>query len=204
MSELRGMEAPAASGDKLTLIRNKVREARDITREVMDLEERLKDRKKRLNDITQKELVDVFDGNQITELGLEPEGNLPGYHATIKPYYHANIKAEWPPEKQHEGYKTLERWGGGYIIKTQYIISFSKEQRAEAKAFEKVLDGLGVSYSILLGVPWSTLTSWLKERCEFVMKAGTKKLKKFEGVPPLEPLGASVGRVVVLKEVKGK
>jgi hypothetical protein len=44
-------------------------------------------------------------------------------------------------------------------------------------------------------VPWKRLTSWIKERHEMSMKDPEKVV-----MPPLDKFGATVGRVVQIKE----
>lgn len=177
----------AVPQDKLERVRDAVKKMRVTEREVADLEGQLKIKRASIYDLQHRELPDLFDEVGTDRIGLPPEGNMPGYDAVLAPYYHANISAEWPEERQAKGFGWLEEAGHGDLLKTLIIVELGRGQRRRAEALEKHLAKKNFSYSRKLGVPWNTLTAWLREQVE-------KKRK----TPPLDLLGATVGRVVKL------
>lgn len=181
----------AVPEDKLDKLRAAVREVRDLRRDEQDLTERLAQVKAQINEREGKTLPDLFTEAKVDHIGLEAEGNLPAYDAEMKPYYHANISAEWPMEQQQKGFDWLDENKFGDLIKSMYVVMVPRGARAKALEVEEALEKLGVEYEVKLGVPWNTLTAWLKERVE-----------KFKSTPPLDLLGATVGKVVKLKERK--
>lgn len=180
---------PETPQDKLDAIRDKVRKARDLELEIAELNARVKEKSDELNVIKAKELVDLFSEVGMDHFGLEAEGNNPAYDAERKPYYHANI----PEDKAPAAFKWLDDEGHGDIIRTTITIAFGKDERKKAQRVEKSLEKAGIGYNTKLGVPWNTLTAFVKERIE-----------KYEEDLPLSILGATVGQVVTIKPRKAK
>lgn len=181
------------SDDSLERVRTILRQARDLDREIADLEARTKEAKAIVLDLKQKKLPDIYDEVGIDNLGLPGEGNLPAYDCRLEPYYHANISSDWESEKRVNAFNYLEKVKAGDLIKSVYIVVVPRGKRKTAIAVQKALEKLGVEFSTDLSVPWNTLTAWVKEQVE-----------KKNTTPDLEVLGATVGRVVKLKERKEK
>lgn len=173
--------------DKLEALRQVVREHRDITAHLEYLEAEVKAARKKKWEIEFKKLPDMFHEAGVDKVGLAAEGNHPAYDAVLAPYYHANI----PANQKSEAFQWLEEEGHGDIIKTVIKVELGRGDRAIATAVEAVLEKMNVDYSSDLGVPWNTLTAWLKEQIE-----------KHNKVPPLSLIGATVGNIVKLKERK--
>jgi hypothetical protein len=178
-------ESPA-SKDKLDAVRAKVKEARDIDFSIQSLNERLSLLSKRKQELVHNELPDLFQDAKIDVLGIEPEGNMPGYDTELKDFYHANI----PEARRDEAFAWLDKNKHGDMIKTVITVELGRGDRKTAKAVEQALRKLEVSYSSKLSVPWNTLTAFVKEQVEK------------GAVLPLDILGATVGRVVKLKARK--
>lgn len=195
------MEADASPRtDKLDKVRDAVRRARDLQAEIKDMEELLKERKKRLLQVTQRDLVDVFDEANVTDIGIPKEGNQPGFRAVLRPFYHANIAADWPDDRRGAAFAWLDENGHGDIIKDTIIVEFPRGSRARQKLLVDWLEKNKMSYSQTLAVPWNTLTSLIKTLTE---KMRLAQADGEEVTPlPLETLGATVGRVVEVKPVK--
>jgi hypothetical protein len=177
--------------DKLEALRNAVRRQRDLQLEIRELQQLLSDKNKALSDMEMRELPDLFYAAGVDSVGITAEGNLPAYDATMRPFYHANIKADWPDEQKSDAFKWLDKEGHGDLIKTMIKVELGRGERKQAIKLEKALQEMGIDYSSELGVPWNTLTAFVKEQIE-----------KHQTVPPLDLLGASVGTVVKLKERK--
>ena len=101
------------------------------------------------------------------------------------------FKADAP--EAGEAFAWLSEHGHGDIIRRTYTVSFGKGEEQLALDFEKVLNESETPYSASYGVPWNSLTAWLKEQIE-----------KFKIVPPLHLFGATVGKVVDIKARKEK
>ena len=185
-------DAPAPTETSLEKARSYLRQSRDNERTIKDLDERLKKAKEDQLTLTQKTLPDFFTEIGIDTLGLPAEGNLPAYDAKLLPYYHANIGSDWEPERQERAFTYLSSQDGGEdMIKTIVEVHLGRGDRKTALKVEAALQKLNVPFSVKLGVPWNTLTAWVKERIE-----------KHKTTPDLETLGATVGKVVKLKECK--
>ena len=185
------MAERAPSADKLDQLREAIRMQRDTLLEIEDLEAALKGKKLKLNALEREILPTLFADAGVDKVGLEAEGNLPAYDATAKPYYKASIAADWPLERQAAGFNWLIDNGHSDVVKTIITIEFGRRDHERATAFKKLLLDQGLSYNEKLGVQWNTLTKLVKELIE---KHGT--------MPPLDLLGADVGRVVKLTERK--
>lgn len=189
-------EMPAPPPDKLDRLRAHVREVRDLNKEIADAEAALAERKGRLNVLVHETLPGLYREAQVTVVGLEPEGNHPGYEGKIKPYYKANISADWPEDRRAAAFAWIESPKGGDtpdIIKTIITIELGKADRKTALKVTKGLDKAKIPYKEGLGVPWNTLTAFVKECIE------TRRI-----MPPLETLGATVGQIVEVKPIKEK
>ena len=185
-------DVPQVPEDKLEKARDYLRQSRDLDKEVRDLAERLKERQASLLTLKQKTLPDFFNEIGIDNLGLPAEGNLPAYDAKLVPYYHANIGADWDTERQEAAFGYLAaQEGGEAMIKTVITVELGRGDRKVAEKVEAALDKIKVPYSRKLGVPWNTLTAWVKEQIE-----------RHKTTPDLNLLGATVGSVVNLKERK--
>lgn len=186
------MAADAAappSDDKLVKIREKISELRDLEFENASLSERMKENSSKIKEIKDKTLVDMFDEVKITNLGIEADGNLPPYDIEIRPYYHANI----PEENEEKAFEWLTKNKHGDMIRGTYTVSFGRGEEAKRKKFEAFLDKSGFDYSYKFGVPWNTLTAFVKEQIEV-----------YKREPPLKLLGATVGRVAALKKIRAE
>jgi hypothetical protein len=180
-----------ATEDQLAAIRKKAREARDAKLEKEAAELRVKELNQKIQMLEQTELPDMMEAAHLFSLGLEAEGNLPAYNLEIGPYYYANIKNE--DANADKAYEYLIKNGHGAMIKRTYEISFGRGEDKKAAAFEKLMTSKKYAFTVKVGVPWNTLTAWLKEQVE-----------KFKNVPPLDLMNGKVGRVAKLKPVKSK
>ena len=177
-------DSQQAPADKLEEVKNLVRELRKEEIDLKDLEERVSLSKERINQLKHKTIVDKMDEIGINKIGIDAEGNLPRYDIETGPYYHANIAEGWEEERKAAAYTWLEKNKHGDLIKATYSIQFGRGEAKLRKAFESLLKKSKTEYAVKLGVPWNTLTSFVKEQIE------VKKV-----TPPLEVLGATVGRV---------
>ena len=190
---LAEMNTPSkVEDDRLLSLRAAVAIVRDMEADKADLEARLKATNIALQVQYFKTLPDLMDSIGVSKLVLQPEGNHPAVTAEAKPFYRANISAEWPPEQQAKGFAYLTEEGAGDLIKTQVTVSFNRDAREDALKFaEAVNQNFAGAVQVKESVPWATLTSWLKEQVE-----------KFGRVPELEPIGGQVGRIVKLKSTE--
>jgi hypothetical protein len=196
-------ELPPPPPDKLEKIRDAVRRNRDLQLEVAALEEALKGKAADLLRIQHEELPDLFAQVGMRVLELEAEGNLPAYTARAAPYYRANIAADWDPARRNAAFEWLARRdpktggpgpaGGDNpdIIKTVITVTLGRGEKAAADALAAELAKRKIPFQRGLAVPWNTLTAFVRELVE------DRKI-----MPPLDLLGAQVGRIVTVKPAK--
>ena len=185
--------SPRANADKLNTVRDCARKMRDTQLEIADLEEKLSQANKRLQHLRFTELPDLFAEAGVTSVGLEAEGNMPAYEVQVRPYYYANIRADWPEEKREEAFQLLSDLGHESVIATEVAVRFDRGDYKKAMDLIGKLSGdLGLHPSLRQSVPWNTLTALLKS--EFEAGRG--------GAIPLDKLGATVGREARLKKEK--
>jgi len=182
------------SEDRLKALRAEVARIRDLQADKGDLEDKLKEVNIAINKAQFTTLPDLFDELGISVIELAPEGNHPGVKAEAKPYYRANIAADWPEEKRAAAFKVLADEGSEDLIKTEVIVQFPRGKLKEAKEFAATAEAVGAVAIVKESVHAQTLQAWLKEQIE--------KLKKVPNKTTLEALGAAVGRVVNLKPLK--
>lgn len=182
-------DAQPASDDTLERLRAAARTVRDLRRTAEDLTERLRETNAAVLDWEQRRLPDMFVEAGVDSVGLPAEGNLPAYDAALKPYYHANI----PVDQQDAAFAWLDKAGHGDMVRYVITVSLGKGEDATAKKVMAGLDKAGVSYETKRGVPWNTLTAFVREQVE-----------KYKTTPPLALLGATVGQIVQLKPRKEK
>jgi hypothetical protein len=120
---------------------------------------------------------------------------------TLEDWAHANIAADWEPEKKEKALQWLVENGCEGMIKSQLVLQFARgEKKLADKVVAAIRKALGkradeVSLEISEAVPWNTLTSFVKEE---VFEKNNSEL-------PLELLGARVGkRARLAKERKKK
>jgi hypothetical protein len=192
-SEIEQALAHHAGSEKdLNVVREKAQEARELELEVQSMEETLAGKKKQLEEIYFSQLPDLMDQAGVDRVGLPALGNLPPMDATLVPYYRANIAANWPESRRQEAFEALTEFGHEDLIKTELTIFLPRERRAFAEQLAaQLLRNYDLSVVVRESVHHVTLTAWLKEQME-----GHKPL------PPLDVIGAQVGRVVRLKERK--
>lgn len=181
--------------DKLDAIRAKLARVRDLRLSVLNWEKSIKEANKELQTLTFQELPEMFQTSGVRTLGLNASENLPAYDAEIKPFYRANIAADWNSERRDTAFTLLQQRDAGDLIKSQVTVEFDRGQLDDMHRVTSALEKLGVQYTAALSVHWGTLTSWLRERYEH---------KK--GLTPgeLEMIGATVATIVEVKPRKEK
>lgn len=159
---------------------------------ILSAEKMLEDLKSRKKEITMRELPDLMAQYGQDKIGVPGLG----VEFVLEPYYHANIKSDWPDEQREKAFAYLESENAGDLIKAFVTAQFRKEDFETAKKLYEWLASQeafsGATLSLDKNVQWNTLTSWLREQIE----SGK--------VVPLETLGATVGHVVKLKKRKTK
>lgn len=177
--------------DMLAAARRLVASVRSKGQEKADFEERVAALAAEIHELKHKRLPELFGSAKIKSLELEPEGNMPGAVAELKPYYKASIAAEWDQEKQDAAFDALEKLGAGDLLKRTFTVEVGLRDAKLAAKVRKVLDRADLTYTEKRGVPWATLTKWVKERTE-----------NGKPLPPLDVIGAEVGHIVDVKEPK--
>lgn len=191
------------SQDKLDRLTEKMREARDLKAEIVELEERVKSRKKVFNDITQRDLPDMMNETSQGFLRLEAEGNHPAFTFNLLPFYKANISNE--EDNAPLAYQWLDDHGEGDIIKRTVTASLGRDSEALQQKLLEFLNENGVDADVKFGVPWNTLTAWLKERhAQYLRQCMSPDVDPDDviEIPDLDLFGATIGQIVAIKEAK--
>jgi RNA-splicing ligase RtcB len=182
----------APAEDKLDKCRTMMAEWRDKAAQIEDHEAKVKELRAEIQQIRDKKLVDLFDETGIDHLGIPANGNLPPLEIEINDWVHANI----PEENMEQAAAWMIKTGNEDLIKTEFKISYGLGEKKDAIKFEKQLIKMGEAYDKKQGVPWNTLTAFIKSE----IKAGRPLTKKVMGM-----LGAESGRVAtIVKQKKGK
>lgn len=189
---LRAIERSQPDEDRLETIRGMARRARDADLVVDDLARRLDEAKAERNKLLAEELPALMDGAHVSSIELAAEGNTPAVKVEIKPYCNANIAASWPEERRRAAFDWLDGNDYGDLIKTVVTIRLPREQRDKATRLLAGLKKQGFAAEVEEAVHSQTLSAWLRE----LFKTGATR-------PPLDLIGASVGRTAVIKRLKG-
>jgi hypothetical protein len=184
---------PPLAPDRLAAIRAKVARVRDLQLELEALAERQAEIGAEINRLTREELPEAFEEAALTSLTLAAEGNLPVYVAAKKPFYRANVAADWEEERREHAFNLLAKRGAEDLVKTTLTVELGRGERSRAKHVRAALVKLGVPVRESLTVPWNTLTAWLRER----VQSG-----EHFSAGELESLGAQVGTVVECQPAK--
>lgn len=194
---LQNTTPAAPSADRLTQIKEKVAELRDLVVTVKDLEERLETTKAEKLKLETVTLPDMMTAAGMNKFGLEAEGNNPAYDASIEPMVRANIAASWPEDKRQKGFSVLRELKGESLIKTIVQFEFDPKEREEAKKFIAKCDELGFIGEEKLSVNHNSMASWLKAE----VNADPPRVPS---PAQLEAIGGFVGRTVKIKKRKEK
>lgn len=189
---MRASATKPASADKLDRLRVKIAELRDLEFERTKLSERNAELGKRVYEIQTKELVDLFDQAKVDNVGIPEEGNLPAYNMEVGWNYKANIGT--PAEPKVDDFNAAIAYIKKHepdMVKTTYTIEFGLGEEKNRRVFESLLKKTKIEYSSSFGVPWNTLTAWVREQIEVHKKS-----------PPLKLLGATVERTARLIKPK--
>lgn len=160
-----------------------------LKQQIEDAEANIERWKIRKTELERRELPEYFDGVLKTDLMGLPEA---GVDVQIVPFYHANIKSEWPEDQRNRAFDYLVEIEYEDVISVNLVVKFEREEYAEAKELEALIrqSKFGNSHTpkLEMGVPWNTLTKIVRERTESGQATD------------LEVLGATVGRTAKIKK----
>lgn len=177
------------------------------TNRVKELEAALDAAKAERKRLAHDVLPPLFDEAGTDRIGL-PDDDL---DLVIRPYYHASIGGDMPPDQQEAAFDHVEDLGGGNLLSTVIEIKLNRNQLEEARNLLERLRGMndlpeGVIFRLTRGIPWATLTSFLREffeRRDDVLQSigeGEEPPAPYDKTPNLELLGATVGRVAKIEK----
>jgi len=203
LDAIAGAPAPAGS-DKVDALRAECERLRADDLLIKDLTERLETLTAQRLTRVRETVPDLMDQVGVTELALATSGNSPAVTIKVKPYYKAVIAADWPDEQKQAAFNWLDANNCGDLIKTNVTVPFAREDRELALEAVAILRKNGFTdIEIGQSVHFMTLTSWLKNRCEENVRLQKKHAPQLP-LPPLDLIGAIVGRVAEIKPVKEK
>lgn len=152
-------------------------------------EARVKEWKKRRQELARKEIPEFFRAELHTDKIGVPEREV---DVVVEDYYHANIAADWEPERREKAFRYLEKEGHGDTIGVVVTVKFTRGELPKARALEQLIkrSPTGNTHPPVLemAVPWATLTA--------LVKSETKAGRKID----LDTLGATVGRQANVKK----
>lgn len=205
---------------QMTALRDKCRELVDADAAVRKLEADLEAAKKKHLALAHKELPELFGKFHIDNFGIPDAGEF-GVDLKLTPYFKANILSEWPEDQKEAAFDHLEALGGGDIVKTEVKFTLGRGQTELARTIVAMIRTLGEamevegvrdipSPSVSMGVPWNSLTSFVKERHTYegsdVFRSLVEQAEENGDEPPISMdltiLNATVGEVVKIKERK--
>ena len=162
--------------DRLAKIYEEAASLAALELKIADAEAELRRLKDDARKIKTDNLPKLFD-----EVGVDTLG-VPGFNAdvVVKSMIHAAIKADWPEDKQEEGFAELDRLGGGDIVKFTVSVSFGRGEAEEAARLVRVLRGtnwlLGREVRVKKEAHWATLTKFVSEMAERLVPMDLAKM----------------------------
>jgi hypothetical protein len=188
------------SPDQLDRLREHMAVLRDKLTEKKQIEERLAEVNEAITKFERQTLPELFLNARVDKLGLEPEGNLPGYDFKLKDYYYANIAADWPPALRDAGFKVVRELGGQDIIKNKFTLRIGRKNdtlaRRILKGLQRLIDenpNADLTLEIKEEAPWNSLTAWVKE----LVETGEEPTSEQK-----DAIGATIGKIVKPEERK--
>lgn len=148
--------------DKLQRIRAKLKRAAELDVQLEHLAQQAAEAQAELTKLTTVELPGMFAEARIDSLGLEPEGNLPGYDAELKDFYSAKLPED--PELQNKAFKRF-KWLSE-LARNTYTVQLGKGTAKQAKALAAFLKKQKIQYKNKVGVLPQTLTAEIRRRAE--------------------------------------
>jgi hypothetical protein len=186
-AEALGAQQP--SEDSLKRVRAKLKQAAELDVQIEELEERLEEKNAALTKLRTEELPGIFNEVGINSLGLDPDGNLPGYDAELKPFYSAKLPDDERRDQAFKKFKWLHE-----LTRNTFTVKFGKGDSKKVKALTTFLKKNKItSYENKVGVLPQTLTAEVRRRAE-----------DGQPLPPADMtlLGAYSGNVVNIKRRK--
>ena len=164
---------------------------------ILEAEAAVKRAKEFREELTMKKLPDYMRKIRQDSIGLDEFG----VDLKLENFYHANIAADWEPEKRKEAFDYLEEIGEGDLVKCVLTIPFPRYMMKVALWLQTVIKSIFYEddegekipmpeSDVEMTVPWNTLTAWMRGQLE-------------SGEPvDLDKIGGKVGYVVKIKERK--
>lgn len=185
-----------APDDKIATVRAAAEKYAKLDAEIREMEEvTLPAKKKEREELARMTLPSMFESIGTDHIGV-PGQNV---DVVIVPYYHANIKSEWPEPQRNAAFDHLENdLELGSIVSVDFTMTFRRGELELAKEFETLVrdSKFGNTHPLkrVMGVPWNTLTASLRE---VVQRGDADKID-------LEKLGATFGQTAKVKKRKAK
>lgn len=182
---------PEPSEGDIAYLRKRIAHGRELELDINHLADQIAEKTALLTALRTAELPDLFERLGLNGLEISADGNLPGYDAELKPYYSANLPKD--DEARDAALAFLKANKAEDLSKTKVEIQFGRGEGATLKKMATAMRKLRIPFVQKTGVHASTLTAWVRER--------------FESGRPLAPadlqtIGATVGKVVILKARK--
>lgn len=206
----------APSDEAVARLREKCVELSVADRNVARLEKELEEAKEKKNVLAHKELPDLFNSMGVDTFGLPDAGEF-GADLILSPYFKASIPADWPDDQKAGAFDHLEAIGGGDLIRTEVKFSLGRGESELARKISQIVAFFAEmvevdvpAASISQGVPWNSLTSFVKERHNYESGSAFAQIlldsAEAEKPAPVQmnavALNATIGQIVKIKERK--
>ena len=176
--------------DQLQALRAKAQELRTLQLTIADTEERLDQMRSQLKQLQFTTLPDMMDVVGVDHIGLPAQDNLPACDLVLSPYYRANVAASWTEERRTRAFAALTEANAGDLIATEIKLTLPRGQPGlTQKVLSTLVTKFGLTAIAYQAVHHGTLTAWVREQFE-----------SHRPLPPLDLIGASIGRIAELKE----
>lgn len=184
-----------APGEKLQKVTEMATEYATIVNEIDRLQkEVLPELSKRRQELERRILPTLFDEIGTDHIGV-PSQNC---DVVVKPYYHANIRSDWPEEQREAAFSHLIDVELESLIAVEVTVKFARGEYEDAAELVQIIKDsrFGNTHvpKMEMGVPWNTLTAAVKKEIEDGRGADLD----------LEKLGATVGTTAAIKKRKVK
>lgn len=167
---------------------------RDLVKKKEELEELAADLGKEVEKMAMVTLPDLLDTAGIDHIGVPAKGNQAAFDVVLRPYFKATIAASWDDARKEKAFQALSKHSAGDLIRRVVTISIPHTHPQAADLERRMVamaDKVGLPVEVTKTVPWTSLTSWVKER-----------VTKSKSLPPLDTIGATVGRKATIKDRK--
>ena len=166
VTDLVAEDQPRPTSDDLEEITRLARDAKRLEMDIKELRSRLEGLEAQRDAIVRRRLPEKMDRIGLSQITVEPFGNVPRFSVTVATMYQCNIAAGWAPERREKAFRWLEDNGHASLIKTQVTTVFARESQDEVRRLVTFLEENRDDFSVKESVNPMTMKAWYKEMCQ--------------------------------------